>query len=208
MSEAFIFSCLQCHLHQSLQRAWKRLQSLCSPAFCGVWFERSFYQEKCHKKFLSEPHQVLCFTMDTFLEYWIFPLQSFDRLEHVALLMIFVFYPSPRDMFYPPIPLLISHTRLPVLWIPLQSSGQLTAASLLILGAVLWELHSMAETARPCRPSGDQITARLTDVTPGTNTSIYCHWLLEKMFMIQKSSFFLLFGSETDARPCAPDFIG
>lgn len=50
----FFFFCLQCHLHQSLQRAWKRLQSPGSPVFCGVWFEKFFYQ-KCHKNFFMNP---------------------------------------------------------------------------------------------------------------------------------------------------------
>lgn len=187
----FLFSCLQCHLHQSLQRAWKRLQSLCSPAFCGVRFEKSFYQEKCHKKFPSEPHQVLCFTMDTFLECWMFPLQALTGWSLWQLwwslsstLHLMPRFPLPILSWYP-------HSQGPC---ALNCSAKLRAAargSLLIPGAVLGRCTPWQRQAVPADPSGDHITARLTGWHHSKHS--YCQWALQKIFIIQKQSLLIWF---------------
>lgn len=90
---------------------------------------------------------------------------------------------------------------VPLLWTPLQGSVQLTAASLLVLWAVLWELHlSMAETACPCRPLR-WLDHNKADRRDTRDKRIYFHWVLEEIFIIQKYSFLIWFW-ERHQTPC------
>lgn len=200
----FLFSCLQCHLHQSLQRAWKRLQSLCSPAFCGVRFEKSFYQEKCHKKFPSEPHQVLCFTMDTFLECWMFPLQALTGWSLWQLwwslsstLHLMPRFPLPVLSCYP-------HSQGPC---ALNCSAELRAAargSLSLLG-LCWgdALHGRDRLSLQT----PLVTTSQPDWQADTSANTAAVIGLCRKYLSFKCSLFW-FDSETDTRPCAPEFIG
>lgn len=107
--------------------------------------------------------------------------------------MIFVLSLSPRNTFYPHTSLLVlPHPQslfCKFLWKTWGSWQQ--HLSVLILSDVLWEMYFyMAETDCPLRPLW-WLDHNKNDRRDTRDRNIYFHWVLEKMFIIQKHAFFI-----------------
>lgn len=118
---------------------------------------------------------------------------------------------SSDDLCLPPFSwwhVLASHSSadIPTPTVPALCKAQCSCQSLFSLLGLCWgRCSSWQRQPVPADPSGDHGTARLTGLTPGTRTAIVtAFW---RKCLSFKSSLFW-FDSETDTRPCGPDFTG
>lgn len=194
VTEVFFFACnVIFKVCKEPWRGYSPLEALCFMV-CGL--RNAFIRKSVTKISLWTPSSSVLryqYVPRNISTAQIFILWNFDRLEHVAVLVIFVLSLSPHDTFYPYTSLLMlpqpQSLFCKLLW-KTQCSWQ-QPLSFLILLDVLWEMYFyMAETDCPLRPLWWRDRNK-NDRRDTRDKNIYFHWVLEKIFITQKHSFFI-----------------